>query len=1042
MKIKFLFSMAMAATLLAACSNEDQWGDSTPLQEGQLRATMEGTNPATRVGFAESGDFYWSNTDALGVQTVPAAGADNTENSTFGKFTLSSGGGTASAVFTGSGTAATYAVYPYREEHSISGSSLTFHFRATYDKLTKVDQDFFTTTQGEGNSFNTAMWGTITGQSVTMKHLGGVFCIKFDEMPYESGTLTLSVANKRINGDYTVTLEDDVEIQAVDITTSTTETEGVAENEVQIPFANATVNQPGVFYVPVPTGSYQSVRVSLTDGSNETSTVVGDYTITRKRAVPLELEASSLTGESERNESLSDASTALTNTDTKTVTVSGEVTAEHTEVTVFSETASETPATKTLVLENVASGASLTIKDPTADQSTTSTVTNEFTLSIPYSETAEGETTYDPLDLTVNMPNTTVTLAGNGGKATYGEVTASTAENTLIVSAGVSINKLTVMKGNIRLQGDAAISEIVNSKGSDAKLYIYVEGAGYELPGNLGDNIEVVDASVDDLKAVAAKGGEYTLQSDITLSEPLVVAGEMTLDLNGHALKASEAGLTKILNTSDAVVLVRRGAKLTINDSSNGQGSIDYNGTETVSVAVKVTDSNDESDTNIQNQPAELIVNGGTLRGYWYGISGNGTRHNTSITVNGGTIRGSLGTGIYHPQDGTLTITDGVVTGLNAAVELRSGTLNVSGGTFGSTATEFETTSNGSGTTISGAAIAISQHTTNKAINVTISGGILNGIYALYEEDLQDESVTQITVSAGSNAVFNGKVYSENCAEFISGGTFTDPSALAYLSENANVKMVLSDNLTLEQSIVIEKGTVTVDLQEHTLTAESTATINVSDKNRITAIAVRDGASVTIQNGQIGNDTDALFYGIYAYGSAQITLTDINFGEKVTYAYNGAGDLTASGCTFKGWLSGWSQGGAEFTDCTFTIGKAYYPAAICYGSTEFTNCKFFNNNTDADVYDDGGAPDSDGYYCCNYVVAAYNSGTTIDFNSCKFIDASGAETNITTESHPYHGCGWGDGTVPPSQIKVNGNVVTGQCSDLQKAQEAGGTTEE
>lgn len=1044
MKIKFLFSMAMAATLLAACSNEDQWGDSTPLQEGQLRATMEGTNPTTRVGFAESGDFYWSNTDALGVQTVPAAGADNTENSTFGKFTLSSGGGTASAVFTGSGTAATYAVYPYSEEHSISGSSLTFHFRATYDKLTKVDQDFFTTTQGEGNSFNTAMWGTITGQSVTMKHLGGVFCIKFDEMPYASGTLTLSVANKRINGDYTVTLEDDVEIQAVDITTSTTETEGVAENEVQIPFTNATVNQPSVFYVPVPTGSYQSVRVSLTNGSNETSTVVGDYTITRKRAVPLELEASSLTGESERNESLSDASTALTNTDTKTVTVSGEVTAEN-EVTVFSETASETPATKTLVLENVASGASLIIKDPTADQSTTSTVTNEFTLSIPYSETAEGETTYDPLDLTVNMPNTTVTLAGNGGKATYGEVTASTAENTLIVSAGVSINKLTVTKGNIRLQGDAAISEIVNSKESDAKLYIYVEGNEYKIPEGLGEDIVVVDASVADLKAVASNGGEYTLQSDITLTEPLVVAGEMTLDLNGHALKASEAGLTKVLNTSDAVVLVRRGAKLTINDSSNGQGSIDYNGAETVSVAVKVTDSNDESDTNIQNQPAELIVNGGTLRGYWYGISGNGTRHNTSITVNGGTIRGSLGTGIYHPQDGMLTITDGVVTGLNAAVELRSGTLNVSGGTFGSTATEFEATSNGSGTTISGAAIAISQHTTNKAINVTISGGILNGIYALYEEDLQDESVTQITVSAGSNAVFNGKVYSENCAEFISGGTFNDPSALAYLSETGNVTINIGEDLTLTESMVIRQGSAVIDLNQHFLTATAAAVVEgTTQKNASVAIYVDTDAKVTVKNGKIGESTTELFYGIFGKGNAQVTLDGVEFSEMVAYAFNGAGSkMDADNCIFNGWISGWGNGSATFDGCTFTIGKAYYPAAICYGNTVFTNCKFFKNGTDADSYDDTLKPDSDGYYRCNYVVAAGKSTVTIDFTTCKFIDASNQETDVTVSDHPYHGCaGWGDGEVPAEQVRVDGDVVTGQCSDLQKAQEAGGTTEE
>lgn len=1019
MKTKYLTSLAMAALLLAACSDEQELA-STPSGEGVLRATVEGASPATRAGFGENGAFYWTTGDQLGVTTTSSSTG-------FSALTLISEAGQASGTFDGdiSGELGSYAVYPYSASHSLSSTTLTYNFPATYN-YTKVDVDFFSATQGEGNSFNPAMWGSISNGSTRLKHLGGVFCIKIEKMPLATGKLIVTATDKDITGDFTANLGDvDPVLTSSGLTTS--------RNEVTITFSNASTETSGVFYIPVPTGTY-NVRIKMTDNSDTTPAKIdaaaGTYTVNRCDLKQITLTESSI--DAEPADDLEAAATDLGTYDN--VTVTGEVSSTNTPVQIPTKTPGNV-VTKTLSLQNVPSGTSLEIMDLSAEPENS---VDNLVFSIPTNE-IEG---YDPLDLTVNMPNTTVTLAGNGGKATYGEVTASTAENTLIVSAGVSINKLTVTKGNIRLQGDAAISEIVNSKESDAKLYIYVEGAGYELPGNLGDNIEVVDASVDDLKAVAAKGGEYTLQSDITLSEPLVVAGEMTLDLNGHALKASEAGLTKILNTSDAVVLVRRGAKLTINDSSNGQGSIDYNGTETVSVAVKVTDSNDESDTNIQNQPAELIVNGGTLRGYWYGISGNGTRHNTSITVNGGTIRGSLGTGIYHPQDGTLTITDGVVTGLNAAVELRSGTLNVSGGTFGSTATEFETTSNGSGTTISGAAIAISQHTTNKAINVTISGGILNGIYALYEEDLQDESVTQITVSAGSNAVFNGKVYSENCAEFISGGTFTDPSALAYLSENANVKMVLSDNLTLEQSIVIEKGTVTVDLQEHTLTAESTATINVSDKNRITAIAVRDGASVTIQNGQIGNDTDALFYGIYAYGSAQITLTDINFGEKVTYAYNGAGDLTASGCTFKGWLSGWSQGGAEFTDCTFTIGKAYYPAAICYGSTEFTNCKFFNNNTDADVYDDGGAPDSDGYYRCNYVVAAYNSGTTIDFNSCKFIDASGAETNITTESHPYHGCGWGDGTVPPSQIKVNGNVVTGQCSDLQKAQEAGGTTEE
>lgn len=834
MKIKFLFSMAMAATLLAACSNEDQWGDSTPLQEGQLRATMEGTNPTTRVGFAESGDFYWSNTDALGVQTVPAAGADNTENSTFGKFTLSSGGGTASAVFTGSGTAATYAVYPYSEEHSISGSSLTFHFRATYDKLTKVDQDFFTTTQGEGNSFNTAMWGTITGQSVTMKHLGGVFCIKFDEMPYASGTLTLSVANKRINGDYTVTLEDDVEIQAVDITTSTTETEGVAENEVQIPFTNATVNQPGVFYVPVPTGSYESVRVSLTNGSNETSTVVGDYTITRKRAVPLELEASSLTGESERNESLSDASTALTNTDTKTVTVSGEVTAEN-EVTVFSETASETPATKTLVLENVASGASLTIKDPTADQSTTSTVTNEFTLSIPYSETAEGETTYDPLDLTVNMPNTTVTLAGNGGKATYGEVTASTAENTLIVSAGVSINKLTVTKGNIRLQGDAAISEIVNSKGSDAKLYIYVEGAGYELPGNLGDNIEVVDASVDDLKEICATGGEYTLNSDITGDFVVSATEPVIINLNGHT----------ITNVSGDNFTVNIGSTLTI----NGEGIVDNishqkaciynNGTVTLNggtytrskeTGSSPTDPGTDPNSfyNILNHGIMTIKAGVTVEqaggfsslidnGYYNYTSGNartgyvsGTNHaNPSLTIEGGEFQGGINT-VKNDDGATLTINDGTFANTTQATVQNNNVVTINGGTFNPTGTA-----------------------TDALQTRYFDGG---------------NNAGQSTITAGT---FNGNLYFEGASATleVSGGTFTDPSVLKYRAENADIAINLVEDKTVEGFITQNGQKLSIDMGGHTLTLGDPTVGSAGTETN--SCQLLQGSEVTFRNGTL-----------------------------------------------------------------------------------------------------------------------------------------------------------------------------------------------
>lgn len=1005
MKTKYLTSLAMAALLLAACSDEQELA-STPSGEGVLRATVEGASPATRAGFDSEGAFYWTRGDQLGVTTA-------SNGNSFSALTLSEASiGQTTGTFDGSlgsEELGSYAVYPHNDSYSLNGTTLTYNFPASYT-YTQVDADYFTETQGEGNSFNPAMWGSIRNGSTQLKHLGGVFCIKIESMPLADGKLTLT-ADKAITGTFTADLNGETPVL--------TSTETVAENNtVTIDFSGATQDASGVFYVPVPTGTY-NVRIKVTDDSNTTEHInaaVGTSVVNRCDLKQITLTESSI--DAEPAVDLIAAATDLGTHDN--VTVSEQVSS--TQSIEIPSTTGGAEVTKTLSLQDVASGASLTITDGAG--STTSNSVGNLVFSIPTNETEE----YEPLDLTVTMPNTTVTLAGNGGKATYGEVTASTAENTLIVSAGVSINKLTVTKGNIRLQGDAAISEIVNSKGSDAKLYIYVEGEGYELPENLGDNIEVVDASVDDLKEICATGGEYTLNSDITGDFVVSATEPVIINLNGHT----------ITNVSGDNFTVNIGSTLTI----NGEGIVDNishqkaciynNGTVTLNggtytrskeTGSSPTDPGTDSNSfyNILNHGIMTIKAGVTVEqaggfsslidnGYYNYTSGNartgyvsGTNHaNPSLTIEGGEFQGGINT-VKNDDGATLTINDGTFANTTQATVQNNNVVTINGGTFNPT------------------------------------GTATDALQTRYFDGGNNAGQSTIT-----NGTFNGKLYFEGASATleVSGGTFTDPSALAYLSENANVKMVLSDNLTLEQSIVIEKGTVTVDLQEHTLTAESTATINVSDKNRITAIAVRDGASVTIQNGQIGNDTDALFYGIYAYGSAQITLTDINFGEKVTYAYNGAGDLTASGCTFKGWLSGWSQGGAEFTDCTFTIGKAYYPAAICYGSTEFTNCKFFNNNTDADVYDDGGAPDSDGYYRCNYVVAAYNSGTTIDFNSCKFIDASGAETNITTESHPYHGCGWGDGTVPPSQIKVDGNVVTGQCSDLQKDQEAGGTTEE
>ena len=65
-------------------------------------------------------------------------------------------------------------------------------------------------------------------------------------------------------------------------------------------------------------------------------------------------------------------------------------------------------------------------------------------------------------NLTINLPNSTVTLNGES----YTTVTATTADNTLIIPEGVKVENLTVNRGNVEIYGDLAVTV---AKGSGYK---------------------------------------------------------------------------------------------------------------------------------------------------------------------------------------------------------------------------------------------------------------------------------------------------------------------------------------------------------------------------------------------------------------------------------------------------------------------------------------------------------------------------------------------------------------------------------------------
>ena len=800
MKFRYLISLAVATALLTGCNNEDDFG--TKVTNGMLRATMESNaSGMARAGFDANGAFYWSEGDRLGVTMQD--GADYTTG--FTALTLVEGGaGQATASFSGNmtGTIAGYAAYPYNDGHAVSTTNgtttLTYNFPKEYS-YTKVDADYQTETKGKGNSYNPAMWGKIENSNVALKHLGGVFCIKFAKLPVGNNLKLTFTADQKIVGKYTVTLSgSEPELEA---TTATDD----SEKTVSIAFSNDDKNTSGTFYIPVPTGNYTNVRVKILNDTEELANVFGgNYTIARKDLKKLSISSGTITGgEAQTVSSVSEVADALEKN--TAVTVSGEVSGENNKIEVPAAQSSETPIS--IAFQSVASGAKIEFEDKATSGSGTSSV-KDMTIALPETEGAE----VAPV-VNVNMPNTTVTLSSNGGSTTIKEATASTAENTLVVDAGVTITKLIVKKGNV----------IERSSENSNVVKVFVEsGAKYpDLSANT--NFEIVDAAIAEMEAVAKAGGNFILEQDVTLFRPLVVEGALTLDLNGHSIKAKTTGLEQVLNTKDAVVLVRRGAQLTINDSSNGKGSIDYNGVESVYTAVKLTDGNDGASGEV----AKLTVNGGMLKGYYYGISGNGTRHGTEVVINGGAITAANageGTAIYHPQDGLLTVNGGTVSA-PTGIEMRSGTLTVNAGAIKSTASTFDEKGNGSGTTMTGVAVAVSQHVTDKDLKVVINGGTLTGPYALYEKDLQNETGNKaLEIKDG---IFEGQVYSKNCTAFIKGGTFSDVSALEskeraliYLTDDAKLSLVLGKDCTVSPFIVLASQIVNIDLNKKTLTID------------------------------------------------------------------------------------------------------------------------------------------------------------------------------------------------------------------------------
>jgi uncharacterized Zn ribbon protein len=195
---------------------------------------------------------------------------------------------------------------------------------------------------------------------------------------------------------------------------------------------------------------------------------------------------------------------------------------------------------------------------------------DNVTVSLPTSATAttEGGTVTAP-SLTVELPNTTVTVEANTGSTTIETATVETAVNTFIVGSGVTINTLNVKKGNVILKSGSKVKAIA-ATGNSNTVNVYYESDS-SCPTNFTDANNVYyskRAGLKELKEAATAGGNLKLTENVTLDESLDISKALALDLNDYNLTVPTGKVLTISSSSVSTITLGEKSVLDVADNN------------------------------------------------------------------------------------------------------------------------------------------------------------------------------------------------------------------------------------------------------------------------------------------------------------------------------------------------------------------------------------------------------------------------------------------------------------------------------------------
>ena len=430
---------------------------------------------------------------------------------------------------------------------------------------------------------------------------------------------------------------------------------------------------------------------------------------------------------------------------------------------------------------------------------------------------AKGGTINISGDAVITATGTVGHIANNNGTSTDGYAIAAVrnssyaGNNSFEITGGTFTGKIGVVvdDNNTSANYDPNITITGGKFTDDVSAYV---GEGY------AQNPDGTVVTQADYEWVLNESKTYTLGKDTTVGKITVAPGvKATLDLDGYDLTlALESGAA-----SNRSILVGNGAELTIKNSSVGTGgvitaysqsTVDNNAKLYISSGVTLTQ--DKAEYTIYYKAGSIVtVHGNVENRYASGkaaISGN---HNNSagstLNIMNGAVLTEKGNAIYHPQDGTLNVEGGTISG-ETGIYARTGNINISGSSvieaYGNIK-EPSVIANGAEAT--GDALALQSHSSYGAPVVTISGGTFKSNFG--------KSVASYAYNA------------DNPTITITGGTFSNTLDETLIADGYYQK---DDEVVADERVDLSKAKIVVnDGKAYSI---GNTTINVIDDIKVT----------------------------------------------------------------------------------------------------------------------------------------------------------------------------------------------------------------